>query len=84
MHQILKKDWAKMMRTADSGKENLISLFESRLSGLAIKRFHIIESLRKTDLTMEKPTLWSDEDLITFLDYVEKRFQANVDCGKQD
>ena len=68
MHQILKKDWAKMMRTADSGKENLISLFESRLSGLAIKRFHIIESLRKTDLTMEKPTLWSDEDLITFLD----------------
>jgi len=68
INQILKKDWPKMARTAESGKEDLISLLETRLSGLAIKRFHIIESLRKTDLNMEKPTLWSDKDLIKFLD----------------
>jgi ribosome-binding ATPase YchF (GTP1/OBG family) len=68
MNQILKKDWAKMARTAESGKEDLISLLETRLSGLAIKRFHIIESLKKTDLNTDKPTLWSDKDLIKFLD----------------
>ncbi len=67
INQILKKDWPKMARTAESGKEDLISLLETRLSGLAIKRFHIVESLRKTDLNMEKPTLWSDKDLIKFL-----------------
>ncbi len=68
MNQILKKDWSKTARTAESGREDLISLLETRLSGLAIKRFHIIESLRKSDLNTDKPTLWTDDDLITFLD----------------
>jgi len=65
--QILKKDWPKMARTAEAGAEDLVSLFETRLSGLAIRRNHIIEALRKTNLNSEKPTLWSDDDLINFL-----------------
>ena len=68
MNQILKKDWTKMARTAESGKkEDLASLLESRLSGLGIKRFHIVESLRKADLKTN-PTQWSDQDLISLLD----------------
>jgi ribosome-binding ATPase YchF (GTP1/OBG family) len=67
MNQILKKDWSKMARTAESGKEDLISLLESRLSGLAIKRYHIIESLRKTDLNLDKPEHWTDDDIFEFL-----------------
>jgi ribosome-binding ATPase YchF (GTP1/OBG family) len=31
--QILKRDWAKLVRTAESGKEDLLSLLEERLSG---------------------------------------------------
>ncbi len=68
MNQILKKDWSKMARTAGSGKDDIISLLESRLSGLAIKRYHIIESLRKTDFNLDKPEHWSDHDIIQFLD----------------
>jgi ribosome-binding ATPase YchF (GTP1/OBG family) len=68
MNQILKKDWAKIARTAGAGKEDLISLLEARLTGLGINRFHIIESLRKSDLRVDKPVLWTDEDLIKFLD----------------
>jgi len=68
MNQILKKDWPKMARTAESGKEDLISILESRLSGLAIKRFHLIESLRKSNLKVEHPTSWNTEDIIKFLD----------------
>lgn len=68
MNQILKKDWPKMARTAESGKEDLTSLIESQLSGLAIKRYHIIESLRKTDLNMDKPEHWTNDDIIKFLD----------------
>jgi len=67
LSQILKKDWPKLARTAETGAEDIISLLETRLSGLAIKRAHIIETLRKTDLSPEKPTLWSDDDLIRFL-----------------
>ncbi|MCW8802135.1 MAG: redox-regulated ATPase YchF [Candidatus Bathyarchaeota archaeon] len=68
MNQILKKDWAKIARTAGAGKEDLISLLEARLTGLGINRFHIVESLRKADLRVDKPVLWTDEDLIKFLD----------------
>jgi len=65
--QILKKDWPKMARTAEAGAEDLVSLLETRLSGLAIRRNHIIEALKKTNLNTEKPTLWSDDDMIRFL-----------------
>jgi ribosome-binding ATPase YchF (GTP1/OBG family) len=68
MNQILKKDWARLARIVDSGREDMVSLLESRLSGLAIKRYHIIEAIRKTDLNMDKPTLWKDEDILKFLD----------------
>jgi hypothetical protein len=66
--QILKRDWPKIARTAESGTKDLLSLLEERLSGLAIKRPHIFEAVRKTELNAEKPTSWSQEDLIRFLD----------------
>lgn len=65
--QILKRDWSKMARTAEAGAEDLVSILETRLSGLAIKRNSIIEALKKTDLKPEKPTLWNDDDIIGFL-----------------
>jgi len=68
MSQMLKKDWPKMARTAEAGKEDLVSILESRLSGLSIKRFHIIESLRKANLNIDKPTHWNEEELIEFTD----------------
>jgi len=66
--QILKRDWPKLARTAESGKKDLLYLLEERLSGLAIRRNHIFETVRKTELNAEKPASWSDEDLIKFLD----------------
>jgi len=70
--QILKRDWPKMARTAESGEEDLASLLETRLSGLAIRRVHIIGALRTTGLNAEKPTFWSDDDLMKFLEELRK------------
>jgi ribosome-binding ATPase YchF (GTP1/OBG family) len=66
--QILRKDWRKLARTAEAGSTELVSLLETRLSGLAIKRGQIIEALRKSGLNAEKPTQWSDDELVSFLD----------------
>ncbi|MGD8505704.1 MAG: redox-regulated ATPase YchF [Candidatus Bathyarchaeota archaeon] len=66
--QILKRDWSRLARTAESGAKDLLSQLEERLSGLAIKRSHIFEAMRRTELNVEKPTSWSDEDLVKFLD----------------
>ncbi|MFQ6074462.1 MAG: TGS domain-containing protein, partial [Candidatus Bathyarchaeia archaeon] len=45
---------------------------EERLSGLAIRRAHIFEAIRRTGLNAEKPTSWSDEDLVKFLDTLRR------------
>ncbi len=68
LDQILKKDWAKLARTAESGVKDLLSLLEERLSGLSIKRGHIFEAIRKTGLNAEKPISWKEDELIQFLD----------------
>ena len=66
--QILKRDWTKLARTAEAGKGDLVSLLENRLSGLAIRRKHILKALRETELNADKPTTWTDDEIIRFLD----------------
>jgi ribosome-binding ATPase YchF (GTP1/OBG family) len=43
-------------------------MLEERLSGLAIKRSQIFEAIRKAGLNAEKPTQWSEEDFLKFVD----------------
>ncbi len=68
MANILKKDWAKIARTAEAESKDLFSMLEERLSGLAIKRSHIFEAIRKAELNADKPTAWSEHDYLKFVD----------------
>jgi len=70
--QILKKDWPKIARTAESSGSDLTAMLETQLSGLAIKRIHVVEAIKKAELNEDKPTKWSDDDLIKFLDELRK------------
>jgi len=66
--QILKRDWQKLARTVEASRGDLVGLLENRLSGLAIKRKHILKALRETELNADKPTTWTDDEIIRFLD----------------
>jgi ribosome-binding ATPase YchF (GTP1/OBG family) len=66
--QILKRDWPKTARTVESGRTDLYTLLEERLSGLSVTRNHIIEASRKTGLNVDKPTAWNNEEFLTFVD----------------
>ncbi|MGQ9538498.1 MAG: redox-regulated ATPase YchF [Candidatus Bathycorpusculaceae bacterium] len=68
MANILKRDWPKIARTAESESKGLLSILEERLSGLAIRRAHIFEAVRRTGLNADKPTAWSEEDFLRFID----------------
>jgi len=70
--QILKKDWPKIARTAESSGSELSAMLETQLSGLAIKKIHIVEAIKKAELDEDKPTKWSDSDLIKSLDELRK------------
>jgi ribosome-binding ATPase YchF (GTP1/OBG family) len=68
MANILKKDWLKIARTAEADSKDMISMLEERLSGLSIKRGHVIEAVRKAKLNVDKPASWSDEEFLRFVD----------------
>ena len=72
MVQIIKRDWQRIARTVESRRADLQSLLENRLSGLSIKRRHILEALRRTELNADKPTRWSEEDFYRFVDTLRK------------
>jgi ribosome-binding ATPase YchF (GTP1/OBG family) len=69
---ILKKDWPKLARTAEAESKDIYGMLEERLSGLSIKRSHIFDSIKKTGLNADKPSAWSDEDFLRFVDTVRR------------
>jgi len=81
--QILKRDWPKLARTVESGTTDLYALLEERLSGLAIKRAHIFEAVRKTRLNADKPTAWNEQDLIKFLETLRRVAKPMLIAGNK-
>ncbi len=72
MASILKKDWVKVARTAETEKKGIYGPLEERLSGLGIKRSHIFEAVRKENLNPDKPAGWSDDDFMRFVDTLRR------------
>ncbi|MGF3523288.1 MAG: redox-regulated ATPase YchF, partial [Candidatus Bathyarchaeia archaeon] len=64
---IIKKDWQKIVRTAEADKKGVLGLLEERLTGLNIKRHHIFEAVRRTGLNADRPALWSEDDFFKFV-----------------
>ena len=72
MASILRKDWLKIARTAETESKDLVGMLEERLSGLGIKRAHFLEAMRKAGLSADKPTFWSDDDFLKFVDVLRQ------------
>jgi ribosome-binding ATPase YchF (GTP1/OBG family) len=72
MVSILKKDWARIARTAEQDKKGIAAPLEDRLTGLGIKRQSVAEAIRKANLNVDKPATWSDEDFYRFVDNLRK------------
>jgi len=68
MASILRKDWPKIARTVEAESKDPFLMLEERLSGLSIRRNHLIEATRKTSLNADKLTAWSDDDFLRFVD----------------
>jgi ribosome-binding ATPase YchF (GTP1/OBG family) len=72
MVTILKKDWARIARTAEADKKGIAHHLEDRLNGLSIKRQCVNEAVRKADLNLDKPATWTDEDFYRFVDELRR------------
>jgi ribosome-binding ATPase YchF (GTP1/OBG family) len=62
--QIVKKEWERAIRRVEGTKEDLSQILEEKLTGLGIRRDHILKARTKTGLNFEKPSSWSDDQLL--------------------
>ena len=65
--QIVKKEWDRAIRRVEGTKEDLAQILEEKLSGLGIRGEHIFKARAKTGLNFEKPSSWSDDQLLAFV-----------------
>ncbi len=72
MVSILKKDWARIARTAEADKKGISHHLEDRLNSLNIKRVYVNEAIRKADLNVDKPATWTEEDFYRFVDNLRR------------
>jgi ribosome-binding ATPase YchF (GTP1/OBG family) len=72
MVTILKKDWARISRTAEQDKKGIAHHLEDRLSGLSIRTVYVNEAIRKAGLSVDKPATWTDEDFVRFVDNLRR------------
>lgn len=63
---IVKKDWSQIVRRVEVLKEKLVEVLASRLSGLSIRKSHVIQALRKAGIEVKKPSEWAEEDFTSF------------------
>lgn len=69
---IIKRDWSKFTRTLKAEKISFVEKMEERLSGLSIKRKHIIESLKQSNLNPGDIGKWTEEDIFRFSDFLRR------------
>jgi hypothetical protein len=72
LEQIVRKDWPRISRTAQTEKKSLAQLLADKLTGLNITRQHIAQALQKSKLNISNPTSWSEEELLSFLTILRK------------
>jgi hypothetical protein len=70
--QILKKEWDRTVRRVEGTKEDLAAIMEEKLSGLGVRRDHIMKAHQKTALNFEKPGSWSDDQLLAIISVLRR------------
>jgi hypothetical protein len=67
LNQILQKDWRRIAQTVELSHTSLIEPLVDRLSGLAIRKEHVIQAVEESDLDPEKPMRWEEGDVLRFV-----------------
>ncbi len=72
-YSIISKDWIKLARALDTlPLDKAIDALTQRVSGLSIRREHVIKALRASKLDSVKFASWRDEELRTFSKYLRE------------
>jgi ribosome-binding ATPase YchF (GTP1/OBG family) len=83
LKSLVKKDWDKISRTAQSMKEHIAKHLEEKLTGLGINRFQISEAVNKAGLNGFNSRNWRDDEFDIFIDKLRKLSKPLIVAGNK-
>jgi len=67
LSSIIRSDWPRLARTLDSlPQSEAIDKLSQRLSGLSVKRSHVVRALEESGLSSSRFSSWRDEEILLF------------------
>jgi len=69
---IIKKNWHNISRKCELENKKIDKTLAEQLTGLGITENHIHKTIRTLDLDIEKPSTWSEEQLLNLSDELRK------------
>ena len=69
---IERTDWTKFTKAIQIEKKKVVEALFERLSGVKITKSQIIESLKSSNLYSKNPSMWTDQELLTFSKILRK------------
>ena len=70
--QIVKKDWDKIVKRIEGMKEEFGTVLEERLSGLGVRRAHVLTAQNHLGLDPAHPSKWTDNQKLGFVHEVRR------------
>ncbi|UCG89819.1 MAG: redox-regulated ATPase YchF [Candidatus Heimdallarchaeota archaeon] len=69
---ILKKDWDRAVRKADTEKKNIVDFITDKMTGLKITRTDILKAVNLANLNTSTVKDWTDDDLLQLCHEIRK------------
>jgi ribosome-binding ATPase YchF (GTP1/OBG family) len=69
---IIKKSWEDIARKCEVGGEKIERMLAEKLTGLGIKEEHIHDAIRTFNMDTNKPSNWTDKELLKLSGYIRK------------
>ncbi len=69
---ILKKDWDRAVRKADTEKKNIVDFITEKMTGLKIARTDVFKAINSASLNTSTVKEWTDDDLLQLCHEIRK------------
>jgi ribosome-binding ATPase len=75
---IIQKSWENIARKAQLEGKKIDRLLADQLTGLGVSESHIHSAIRKIQLNTEKPSNWTDDELLSLSEYIRKKSKPMI------
>ncbi len=85
MYSIVQKDWKKLVKLAKLGGKDFSRLLEQRLSGLGVRKEHILLAAKEASLSLEEVEKWKEQQIVEFVSALrEQKMPMLIAANKID